>query len=141
MVLLEVTSNGQIITAISFGIAITSALVRRAVLDMDRMKEMKEKMKEHQDTLKKATKSGDKKKAKTAQDELMKITIENMKHSFKPMLYTFIPFILVFMWLRGQFEEVGTVATVLNFELSWFWWYLVCAMTFSLILNKVLKLT
>lgn len=138
---LEVTFEGQIIAGISLGIAIASSLVRRAVLDLDKMKEMKERMKEHQETLKKATKSGDKKKAKKAQDELMKITMENMKHSFKPMIYTFIPFILIFMWLRGQYGEAGAVATVFNFELTWFWWYLVCSMAFSMILNKVLKLT
>ena len=139
--ILDVTFNGQIIAGISLGIAIASALVRRAVLDLDKMKEMKEKMKEHQETLKKATKSGDKKKAQKAQSELMKITMENMKHSFKPMLYTFIPFILIFTWLRGQYGEAGTVATVFNFGLSWFWWYLICSMAFSMTLNKIMKLT
>ncbi len=139
--ILDVTANGQIITGISLGIAIASSLVRRAVLDLDKLKEMKEKMKEHQDTLKKATKSGDKKTAKKAQGEVMRLSMENMKHSFKPMIYTFIPFILIFMWIRGEFGEAGTVATVFNFELTWFWWYLVCSMAFSMILNKVLKLT
>lgn len=139
--ILDVTLAGQIITEVSLGIAITSSLVRRAVLDLDKMKEMKVKMKEHQKTLKEATKSGDKKKAKKAQDELMKITMENMKHSFKPMLYTFIPFILIFTWLRGEFGEAGTVATLFNFELTWFWWYLICSMAFSLALNKIMKLT
>lgn len=136
-----ITGNGQIIALISLGIALASSLVRRAVLDLDKMKEMKVKMKEHQKALKEATKSGDKKKAKRAQDELMKLTMENMKHSFKPMLYTFIPFILIFMWLKSQYGGVGAVATLFNFELTWFWWYLITSMIFSMILNKALKLS
>lgn len=137
----EITPAGQIIAAVSFGIAIASALVRRAVLDMDKMREMKERMKEHQEILKKATKAGDKKKASKAQSKVMELTMENLKYSFKPMIYTFIPFILVFLWLKGEYEGVGAVATIFNFELTWFWWYLICSMIFSIILNKALKLS
>jgi uncharacterized membrane protein (DUF106 family) len=139
--MISITPAGETIALVSIGLSIMSALVRRAVLDMDKMNEMKQQMKKHQETLKQATKSGEKKKAQKAQEELMKLTMENMKHSFKPMIITFIPFILIFYWLRDQYGNVGEVANLFGFGLTWFWWYLVCAMIFSIILNKVFKVT
>lgn len=137
----SVTPDGQIIALISIGVAITSSLVRMATLDMKKMREMKEQMKEHQKTLKEATKSSDTKNAKRAQEELMKLTMENMKHSFRPMLITFIPFILIFYWLRGQYGSVGVVADISGFGLDWFGWYIVCSIISSMLLNKLLKLS
>ncbi len=136
-----ITDNGMMIAAVSAGIAVLSSFVRMAVLDRDQMREMKDKIKKQQKEVKEAAKSGHAKKAQKAQEEMMKLTLENMKHSMKPLIYTFIPFILIFGWLRGEFGDVGTVSTLFGFSLDWFWWYLVTAMLTSLILNKILRLS
>jgi len=135
-----IEESGIIIAAISIGLMIMSALVRRATTDREKVKEIRERMKEIQKTIKNASKSGNTKKMQKAQEEMMKLTMENMKQSFRPMIITIIPFILIFGWLKNHYESAGTVATVLGFDFSWFWWYLVCAMITSLIINKVLKL-
>jgi uncharacterized membrane protein (DUF106 family) len=137
--MIEITDAGYVIALISMGLAIMSALVRKAVLDQEKMKETKEKLKKHQEEMKKATKTGDTKKLQKNQEEMMKLTMENLKHSFRPMLITFIPFILVFTWLREQYSTIGTVASLAGYNLGWFWWYLICAMTVSLFINKILK--
>ncbi len=139
--MIEITEAGYTIALISTGLAIMSALVRKAVLDQEKMRETKEKIKKHQEEMKKATKSGDTKKLQKSQGDMMKLTMENLKHSFKPMLITFIPFILVFSWLRDQYSSAGTVASLAGFDLGWFWWYLICAMAVSLVINKVLKVS
>ncbi|OYT54001.1 MAG: hypothetical protein B6U72_03795 [Candidatus Altiarchaeales archaeon ex4484_2] len=136
-----ITDKGMVIAAVSAGIAVLSSLVRMAVLDREQMKEMKEKLKKQQTEVKEAAKSGHTKKAQKAQEEMMKLTMENMKHSMKPLMFTFIPFILIFNWLRGEYGDVGTVATLFGFNLSWFWWYLVTAMLISITLNKIFKLS
>ncbi len=136
-----VTDNGMVIAAVSAGIALLSSLVRMAVLDREQMAEMKEKLKKQQAEVKEAAKKGHTRKAQKAQEEMMKLTIENMKHSMKPMMFTFIPFILIFGWLRGEYGDAGTVATLFGFNLSWFWWYLVTAMVISITLNKVFRLS
>ncbi len=139
--MISVTPDGQIIALVSVGVAIMSSLVRMATLDMKKMREMKEKIKEHQKTLKEATKSSDIKGAKRAQEELMRLTIENMKHSFRPMIITFVPFILIFYWLREQYGSAGVVASISGFGLDWLGWYIICSIISSIILNKLLKLS
>jgi len=139
--MIEITEAGYIIALISMGLAIMSTLVRKAVLDQEKMRETKEKLKRYQEEMKKATKSGDTKKLQKSQAEMMKLTMENLKHSFRPMLITFVPFVLVFTWLKDQYGSVGTVVSLFGFNLGWFWWYLLCAMTVSLIINKLLKVS
>jgi uncharacterized membrane protein (DUF106 family) len=72
--------------------------------------------------------------------ELNKKQLEIIPKTFditmKPLLYTFIPFILFFRWFHDYFSAV-------QFEffgfLSWFWFYLIFSIIFSSILRKVLK--
>ncbi|HIE33557.1 MAG TPA: DUF106 domain-containing protein [Candidatus Altiarchaeales archaeon] len=138
--IIVIDEPGVVIAAISIGLMIMSSMVRRATIDRVKMEEIRDRMKELQKTMKSASKSGNTKKLQTAQQEMMKLTMENMKQSFRPMVITIIPFIVIFGWLKNHYDNAGTVATVLGFDFSWFWWYLVCAMITSLIINKVLKL-
>lgn len=137
--MIEITDAGYIIAAISMGLATMSSLVRRAVLDQEKLKENKEKLKEHQATLKEASKKGDTKRMQKAQEQMMELSMEQMKQSFKPLMFTFIPFILVFGWLRDQYSQIGDVATIFGFGLGWFWWYFVCAMLVSIVINKIME--
>lgn len=139
--IISISPAAETIALISMGLALMNTLVRRAVLDKEKLKEQKKKLKEHQQTVKEATKAGDMKRAQKAQEELMSLTMEQLKHSFKPMIFTMIPFLLVFNWLRGEYGSAGVVATLFGFELSWFFWYIICSITTSIVLNKVLRLT
>ena len=74
--------------------------------------------------------------------------MEQMRHSFKPMLYTMIPFLLVFSWLRTTYDGSGNVVLfsfilpVIGWDgLGWLGWYILSSMVVSIILNKALKLT
>lgn len=135
-----ITPDGNEIAAISIGIATVSSLVRYAVMDKEAFAESKKKMKEHQATMKKLSKSGNVKKLQEAQAQMMPLFMENMKHSMKPMLFTFIPFILIFYWLKDTYAGIGVVAAPFGYELGWLGWYFVCVMISSMVLNKALKL-
>lgn len=139
--MISVTPEGQIIALISVVLSIMSSLVRKATVDIEKVKGAKEKMKEHQKIAKEAQKKGHTKKALKAQEEMTKMMMEQMKQSMKPMLITFIPFILIFMWLRDQYGKIGTVAILFGFELTWLWWYILISIIFSMILNKLMKLS
>ncbi|RLI95527.1 MAG: hypothetical protein DRO90_00245, partial [Candidatus Altiarchaeales archaeon] len=91
--LFTITDAGIAIAGIAIALMIMSSLVRRATVDMEKMKEIKNKLKEHQEVMKKASRSGDIKKMQRAQEEIMKLTMENLKQSLKPMSITIIPFI------------------------------------------------
>lgn len=137
--ILTITPAGKEIALIALGIALTSSMVNKIVLDKEKMKEMKEKMSHHQKEMKKAAKSSDSKRSQELQGEYMKMLMEHMKHSFRPAIITIIPFIVIFRWLRVTYGEIGNVATLFGISLSWFGWYLICVMIISMILNRILK--
>jgi len=153
MILIDITPAGETIALVSVGLAVMNALVRRAVIDREKFEEHKRKLKEHQQVVKEASKAGDVKKAQKAQEELMTLMMEQLKHSFKPMIFTIIPFLLVFSWLNQQYGRfnlfgildstlgVGPVATLLGFDTNWILWYLLCSIAISTVLNKTLRLT
>ncbi|HEX55116.1 MAG: hypothetical protein DRO94_00820 [Candidatus Altiarchaeales archaeon] len=138
--LFTITDAGIAIAGIAIALMIMSSLVRRATVDMEKMKEIKNKLKEHQEVMKEASRSGDMKKMQRAQEEVMKLTMENLKQSLKPMSITIIPFIMIFTWLKSQYANAGTVATLFGFDMNWFWWYFICAVITSILINKILNL-
>ncbi len=109
------------------------SLVNYFVLDKDRLREIKEKQKKTQEQIKAHQKAGEHEKAMSLQKELFADMPEMMKHSFKPMLITFIPIILIFTFARGLFAETIIAK-------SWFWYYFVSAIISSMIFRKLLKL-
>jgi len=136
-----ITYDAWIISLIAFGVTSISSLIRSAVLDKDKLKEHKEKIKEHQANLKEATKKGDTKKAQKIQGELLDVTMQNLKHGMKPMMYTMLPIILIFGWVRKHYAGIEWVVQLGGFQLGWFGWYFINAILISSILNKLLKLT
>ncbi|MBD3387905.1 MAG: DUF106 domain-containing protein [Candidatus Altiarchaeales archaeon] len=110
--MLEITTAGQVIGVISAGMALMSSLVRHAVLDKDKLKSQKLKLKEKQSLMKEAQKSKDMKAMQKHQKEMMDLSMEQMRHGMKPMIFTIIPFILVFGWLRGTYGVAGYIYNV-----------------------------
>ncbi|VVB55323.1 Uncharacterised protein [uncultured archaeon] len=139
--MITVTYDGYIIALISACLSLMSGLVRRAVLDIDKIKLNKEKLKAHQQAIKDASKAGDKKKLNHAQSQMMELTMESMKDNMKPMLFTIIPFMVIFGWLKQNYDGVGVVATLLGMQFGWFAWYFITSIVISLPINKILKLT
>lgn len=125
------------IAIIAVCIASTSTAVQKYMVDQDRVEEIKERINELQEK----QKEGDEKDSKHTK-EMMSLTKEMMIHNFKPLLYTFIPIILVIFWLRGTYEGTGVVATlpVVNFQLTWLWWYILISVIVSMSLEGVYKL-
>lgn len=91
-------------------------------------KELQKEMKEYKDNPEKIM-------------ELNKKQLEMMPHILKttmrPIMYTMVPFILLFRWfgdyfLVNEFRFFGF--------LSWFWVYLILSIVFSQIFRKVMKI-
>jgi uncharacterized membrane protein (DUF106 family) len=145
--MIEVTYDGVIIAIISVGMASLSSLVRSATIDREKFREQKKKIKEYQQKMKEAQKRKDYKAMQHTQSKLSEVMMEQMKHSFKPLMYTMLPFLIVFSWLRSNYTEAGLVVRfpvmlpVLGDGLGWLGWYILCSMVVSIILNKALKLS
>jgi uncharacterized membrane protein (DUF106 family) len=125
-----VVSNPKVsIVVISLFVSLFINLVNYFVMDKEKVREMKAKqkelnakMKEHKD---------DPKKVMELQKEMFSGIGDNFKHSLRPMMITMLPMLVVFYWIREVFT--GTLD-------SWFWWYLVSAIIFSMIFRKLFKL-
>ena len=119
------------IIAISVAVSFFISLVNYFVLDKQKMREMKDKQKKLNEEMK--ANRGNPEKIMELNKELLSHTMETFKHSFKPILITIIPILIVFNWIKEIFAET-TIAS------SWFWWYLISAIISSLIFRKIFKL-
>ncbi len=116
------------IIAIAFLITLITTWITKKFTNQNRMKELKEIQKACQIKLKDA--KGNVEEMTKIQKQMMECSMELMKHSFKPMLYTFIPLIIFFWWIRGIYSAILP---------GWIWWYIGAGVVSSLILRKALK--
>ncbi|MFH1788246.1 MAG: EMC3/TMCO1 family protein [Candidatus Altiarchaeota archaeon] len=107
-----VTPAGQTIALVSFGIVLLSTIIRYFTVDRDKLKESRQRLKEHQEKMKEAQKKGDSKSMQKHQHDMLAETMENMRQSMKPMIFTMIPILLIFGWMRGTYGDYGTAFDV-----------------------------
>ncbi len=116
---------------IALAVTLVSMIVTKLFTNKVKSKELKDKQKACQELMKKH--KGNTVKIMEIQKELMACSMEQMKMGFKPMLITFIPFIILFGFIRKVFT--GTVISG-----TWFWYYLITALVASMIFRKILKM-
>jgi uncharacterized membrane protein (DUF106 family) len=109
-----------------------STLITKWLTNQEHLRSMKARQKELQKELRECQKKGDECKMKELNMEMVKIAGTMMKSSFKPMLITIVPFLILFAWLRNIYTPV--------MGFNWFWWYLGTALISSMIFRKVLKM-
>ena len=124
------------VALIAMAISLGSAIVNKKVVDQKRNKEIQKQVSDFQKRFNEAKKKGDKElieKLEKEQKEVMQLSMELMKNGFKPMLYTFIPIIVIFFFLNTTYAGTGNVIDVpIIGMLSWFWWYFLVAMVTGL---------
>lgn len=116
------------IIIISVVVTFISTLITKFLTNQEHLKGLKQRQKELQEEMKKHKNNPS--KVMELQSEALKITGTMMKSSFKPLLITFIPFLILLYWLKATYEPILS---------SWIWWYLGASIASSLILRKVLK--
>lgn len=117
---------------ISFLMTLIITLSYKFLTNQEMMKSLKQEIKDFQKQMKEHKEDSQKVR------EIQKLSLEkNMKymmHSFKPTLFTFVPLIIIFTWLRTTYSTIQ-----LPF-LSWFWVYIIVSIVFSMVLRKALKI-
>jgi len=120
------------IIIISFLMTLLITLSYKFLTNQEMMKSLKGEIKDFQQQMKEHKEDSQKVM------EIQKLSLEkNMKymmHSFKPTLFTFVPLIIIFTWLRTTYSTI-----TLPF-LSWFWVYIIVSIVFSMVLRKALKI-
>jgi uncharacterized membrane protein (DUF106 family) len=117
------------ILVLSFLVTLFITVITYYMTDRKRMKELKDKQKALRIEIKKY--KDNPQKMMELNKQMIEDMPEQLKHSFKPMLITIIPIIIIFAWLRSTF------VTILP---SWFWWYIISSIIFSIGLRKVFGL-
>lgn len=88
-----------IIFIISVLVTLLTTVIYKYTTDQNELKKIKKEMKELKEKMKKH--SNDQKKMMSIQKDMLDKNMVMMKQSFKSMLYTFIPLILIFAWMNS----------------------------------------
>jgi len=115
------------IIVLSFLATLFITIVNYFLTDREKMKEIKQRQKDLRKQMKEV--KNDPEKVMELNKKMLEDFPEQMKHMYKPLLVTMIPILIFFNWLRGLFVETSISG-------SWFWWYLVSAILFSIVIRK-----
>ena len=133
MAITELVQQYPTISIIIFSILVTLfvTVVTYFMTDRERMRELREKQKRLQAEMKNHKNNPD--KLMELQKEMMADLPEQMKHSFKPMLITLVPLLVLFAWLRGLYADT-------SLGVWWIAWYIGASMISSIIFRKMFKM-
>ena len=148
-------------------IAFVTTLANKLLVDQDAMQASRDKMKEFQEEMKAAQASGDSKKiakAQAMQMEMMSQQTDMMKNSFKPLIVTLVPIMLMFWWMMQPTNPINDILVTLPqfvyyillvplwqyifgmfyggggshipYVAGWLGWYMLCTFAMTQILRK-----
>jgi uncharacterized membrane protein (DUF106 family) len=120
---------------VGMGITLVSTLVTKHFTDQEHLKSLKKRQKELQAEIKKHHDNPTMLEA--LNKEMLEGTAVMMKSNFKPMLITFIPFLLLFYWLSANFSSLIPGKWLFP---AWVWYYLVSSIVFGIIFRKIFKM-
>lgn len=127
-------------------VSLLITMITNKVVDQKRMKANKEEMKEYQKKMKELRKKGKTKELNRLNKEMMSMQGEMFTSSFKPMLYTIVPIILILSWLsyylpnNPELVELPFSLPYFGDHLGWFGWYILSSLSVSPVLRKILRM-
>ena len=119
---------------ISFILTLIVTLIYKYTTDQKSMKDLKDELKNLQKKMKEHKE--DNSKMMEIQKEAMEKNIKYMKHTFVPMILTFLPIIIIFGWIKAEYAEEGKIFFGL---FGWLGTYIIFSIIFSYGLRKILK--
>jgi len=167
LIALDPTPDNPVLTVfvISFLVSLLTVTAQKLLVDQDKMHEMQTKSKAFNKELREAQMSGDSKKVAKLQSQQMDMMADQseiMKMSFRPMIVTMIPILLIFAWMWqsvirniiivlppavyyctltplfhsfGQWIYGGTITSI-PYGIGWLFWYFICTFGMSQIIRK-----
>jgi len=121
------------IIIISFILMLFTTIIYKYFTDQEALKSIKNEIKEIQSEMKEF--KHDTKKVMELQKKSFEKTIETFKHQIKPMLITFVPFVILLPWIRNTYTPYGKIFI----GMGWFGTYFVLTIIFNIALRKLLK--
>src|SRR3989344_4470548 len=112
------------IILISLVMTLFITVVRYFMTDREKMKEIRDRQKKLRAEMK---------LYKNHPEKMMEDFPEQMRQSFKPMIITIIPVLLLFTWMKAVFVATAIANT-------WLWWYIGASIVLSIIVSKLFGL-
>ncbi|MCX6711986.1 MAG: EMC3/TMCO1 family protein [Candidatus Woesearchaeota archaeon] len=138
---------GDAIGVIIISLILTSfvTLVYRLFTNQEMLRNMKYQLKDYQKQMRELRSQPE--KMMEVQKKSMELNMQYLKHTMKPTLYTFIPIIIIFSWLRSTFLNKPDIITwgfklpLLGWTgLGWLGTYIISSIIISMLLRKIFKI-
>ncbi|NPA63084.1 MAG: DUF106 domain-containing protein [Methanococci archaeon] len=108
MPIIKVMHPALAILFIAIIVSLIINLATKLLVDQERVAELKREIQEYQVKFKKMSKNPEMmQKLQEEQQKMMQLNAELMKMSLKPMIYTWVPIILIFIYLRHVYGFGG----------------------------------
>ncbi|MBQ9026879.1 MAG: DUF106 domain-containing protein [Methanobrevibacter sp.] len=149
---------------IAFLVSLISTVANKYLVDHDRNNEIQNEVNEFSEQLRVAQENGDTQKLDELQEkqsDIMKLQSEMMMNSFKPLIVTYVPIILMFFWMKTSIIQnlvlvlpqplywimltplwhfVGSIfyggGAAIPYAIGWLLWYMICTFGLGQILRK-----
>lgn len=119
------------IVVISLVVSLISTIITKYTTDQSMLRSIKERQKDIQKEIKEKKYSPTDKKYLELQNEILGLTGKMFKSSFKPLIITMIPFLLLFYFLRNIYVPLMGNA--------WLWYYIIPSILVGSFYKKVFK--
>jgi uncharacterized membrane protein (DUF106 family) len=119
------------IIVISFLVSLFITIIRYFIVDKEKMKLIRDRQKNLRAEMKEYKNNPE--KMMEINQRMLEDMPEQMKQSFKPMIITLIPVLIIFAWMRSAYA----MTDIAN---NWLWWYIGSSIIFSIILSKMFGL-
>ncbi len=116
---------------ISFLVTIFITILSHYLTDKKLMREIKDKQKRLREEMK--LHKDNPEKMMDINKQMMEDFPTQMKQSMKVSLFTIIPLLFLFNWLKIIFAQTAIAS-------NWVWWYIIASLVFSIFLRKLFKL-
>ena len=135
-----------VITIFIMGLTIITItnLLNKKFLGTENAKALKKKMQELREKMLSAQKIGDNKVVNECMKDIMKINSQYFKFTLKPLAISMLIVILILPWLRANYSGnvlvtmPGALPVIGGFEMSWFYWYIICTFSLSMVVRKII---
>ena len=117
-------------------ITLITTVVQKYTTDQKALKELKEEQKSLSEEMQKYRDNPN--KIMELNKKSMELFPKQFKLTSRSILYTSIPFILFFRWFTEFFTSLGN-PKFFGF-ITWFWFYMIFSVIFSIILRKMMKM-
>jgi len=130
------------VSLISVGLSLLLALLYKFLVNQGEAKRVKEEMKFYREKISKAQKEGNTTEVSKMSSDMLKASQKQLRLTMKPMLASLLIFGVVLSWLGSVYVNVVFPlpfnAPFAGTDLSWFWWYVIVTVPFSIFFRKLL---